>query len=69
MKQIMLQNIGKDIETSKYGIQGALYRKYEAKFFVSCQPTPEKFQFVSTGEGYCTFKNNDISCTAVALIG
>uniref|UniRef100_A0A914QYN1 Ground-like domain-containing protein n=1 Tax=Panagrolaimus davidi TaxID=227884 RepID=A0A914QYN1_9BILA len=65
----MIENMGNDIETSKYAIQGALYRKYEAKFFVTCQPKSDNFQFVSTGEGYCTYTNDNKSCTAVALIG
>lgn len=63
--------MGKDIETSKYAIQGALFRKYEVKFYVSCQPKTvhDAVQFVANGEGYCSYSNDTISCTAIALIG
>lgn len=61
--------MGKDAETSKYAIQGVLYKKYENKFFVSCQKASSEFQFAANGEGYCAHTSGDFTCVAVALVG
>uniref|UniRef100_A0A7E4VKR7 Ground-like domain-containing protein n=1 Tax=Panagrellus redivivus TaxID=6233 RepID=A0A7E4VKR7_PANRE len=67
----MEQNMGKDIETTKYAIQGALYKKYDNKFYVACQPSSQlpQMQFVANGEGYCGHSNGDFFCNAIALVG
>ncbi|KAE9556504.1 hypothetical protein FO519_000198 [Halicephalobus sp. NKZ332] len=68
-RSVIEQNIGKDAETSKYAIQGFLYKKYETKFFVSCQSAQTGLQFAANGEGYCVHTSGDFTCIAVALIG
>ncbi|KAI6239628.1 Ground region domain containing protein [Aphelenchoides fujianensis] len=68
-ESIIKENIGEDVNTSKYAVQGALFKEYETKFLITCAKSEDKhhLQFVTNGEGYCSAGNERIWCAAVVL--
>ncbi|KAH7726492.1 hypothetical protein AAVH_05883 [Aphelenchoides avenae] len=65
------QNLSSDVESTKFAVQGAFVRTFETKFFVSCEDATaaHSMQFVTNGEGYCNYANDQFRCTVVALMG
>uniref|UniRef100_A0A914XX30 Ground-like domain-containing protein n=1 Tax=Panagrolaimus superbus TaxID=310955 RepID=A0A914XX30_9BILA len=72
-KKIMETTITDNPSSSVFAIQGALHKQYEAKFFVTCSkvknPTKHPAMFVTNGEGYCSYGNDNVWCEAIALFG
>uniref|UniRef100_A0AC34FT72 Uncharacterized protein n=1 Tax=Panagrolaimus sp. ES5 TaxID=591445 RepID=A0AC34FT72_9BILA len=72
-KKIMETTITDNPSSSVFAIQGALHKQYEAKFFVTCSKVKESTQhpamFVTNGEGYCSYGNENVWCEAIALFG
>uniref|UniRef100_A0AC35FYK1 Ground-like domain-containing protein n=1 Tax=Panagrolaimus sp. PS1159 TaxID=55785 RepID=A0AC35FYK1_9BILA len=72
-KKIMETTITEDPSSSVYAIQGALHKQYEAKFFVTCSKVKDLSEkpamFVTNGEGYCSYGNDNVWCEAIALFG
>uniref|UniRef100_A0A914CNC2 Ground-like domain-containing protein n=1 Tax=Acrobeloides nanus TaxID=290746 RepID=A0A914CNC2_9BILA len=73
-KPIIEENIRDDPESTKFAVQGAMFRHFEEKFFVACvdkakQNLLERFQFVSNGEAYCNHGNDKMWCQVLALYG
>ncbi|KAH7726444.1 hypothetical protein AAVH_05835 [Aphelenchoides avenae] len=63
------KNLGTDAPSSARAIQGALFKKYEHKFIVSCHQKKDAagLSLVAHGDGYCAASNEVVWCQAIAL--
>lgn len=64
------QGLGQDLESSKFAVQGQLFKQFESKFLVTCVPAGQKqlLQFVANGEGFCGAGNDKFWCLAVLML-
>ncbi|KAH7701301.1 hypothetical protein AAVH_31566, partial [Aphelenchoides avenae] len=65
-------NLSSDATSTKYAVQGAMFRHYETKFFVTCAPSTENatsVEFLTNGDGYCVSGNANVSCAVLAILG
>ncbi|KAE9556632.1 hypothetical protein FO519_000038 [Halicephalobus sp. NKZ332] len=70
-QKVIDQSLTGDSISSSFAVQGALFRTFESKFFVSCTEKAKisDVTFVSNGDGYCSHGNDKIWCQAVVLMG
>ncbi|KAI6217049.1 hypothetical protein M3Y99_01787300 [Aphelenchoides fujianensis] len=68
-KSLIVPAMGTDPTASAFAIQSALYKKFDAKFFVSCAPASEEkpHRLAVHGDGFCVAKSSEIICQVVSI--